>query len=170
MNVPTLTYTAQFPSHLRPTQTGQCSLAPSSLIEFVRSSASASRCSGCRQERCQAGRQAPSRGDKSGISVQKMATRGQSRTACPCLRITHLYAATSPMSTEATFFAMVNSLCCQLLAAQLDPSHADRRAGSRCTRPRTVRHQRTSAPNVRICTRSGRESILGWVDQAVRVR
>ena len=75
-----------------------------------------------------------------------MATRGQSRTTCPCLRITHLYAATSPMSTEATFFAMVNSLCCQLLAAQLDPSHADRRAGSRCTRPRIVRHQRTSAP------------------------
>ena len=94
-----------------------------------------------------------------------MATRGRSRTTCPSLRITHIYAATSPMPTEATFFAMINSLCCQLLAAQLDWSHADRHASSRCTRPRAARHQRTSAPSVRICTRSGTESILGWVDQ-----
>ena len=94
-----------------------------------------------------------------------MATRGRSRTTCPSLRITHIYAATSPMPTEATFFAMINSLCCQLLAAQLDWSHADRHASLRCTRPRAARHQRTSAPTVRICTRSGTESILGWVDQ-----
>ena len=94
-----------------------------------------------------------------------MATRGRSRTTCPSLRITHIYAATSPMPTEATFFAMINSLCCQLLAAQLDWSHADRHASLRCTRPRAARHQRTRAPSVRICTRSGTESILGWVDQ-----
>ena len=94
-----------------------------------------------------------------------MATCERSRTTCPSLRITHIYAATSPMPTEATFFAMINSLCCQLLAAQLDWSHADRHASLRCTRPRAARHQRTSAPTVRICTRSGTESILGWVDQ-----
>ena len=72
-------------------------------------------------------------------------------------------------SASTAFFAMVNSLAASFSPRSWAGATPTGNAGSRCTQPRIVRHQRTSAPNIRICTRSGRESILGWVATIRRI-
>ena len=79
--------------------------------------------------------------------VQQAASQARARpvardVASNCLRSTE----TQMASASTAFFAMVNSLAASFSPRSWAGATPTGSAGSRCTRPRIVRHQRTSAP------------------------